>query len=109
MSLNIHLIAKIDAVSYLGNHTIKHRFKCWQTPTTKTVEILNSDNKAEAYKSHIMVFSEDEKFPIYSDDDPFELLEPIDYEIVNYAKEHIHELDSFLEEHAGWEIEWYGA
>lgn len=114
MSMNIHLSAELQ-----GNFTLKTGkkikknivvdFDCIQTSSDETEDILNSEDKYEAYKEFVKNLYDEENcnFFIYDDDDLFCEGTSVDVVIENEGDCHIKRLDAFIKEHEGWNIIWY--
>lgn len=107
MSMNLHLLAKLDADTKLGKKEIIERFSLIQTSTEVTRKILGAPDQFKAYSEWILAISTDKVENVYADNDFFREREPIGTEIVNYGKDHLGEVEQWLKEHEGWEIEWY--
>jgi hypothetical protein len=108
MSMNLHLVATIEATSKVGKHTIRDPFDLFQTPTEATDEILSHEDVMTAY----LAWGEkncnfDYTLPVYAPEDIFQQKAPVGSEIHNAWKEHLQELAQWLEEHKGWDLEWY--
>lgn len=108
MSMNLYLVATIDATSKVGKHVIRESFDLFQTPTIVTREILKQRDVKAAYcawgeKTHSFEISR----PIYAEEDIFQQNGPVGSEPYNAWTEHLQELEQWLQEHEGWDIEWY--
>ena len=111
MSINLHLEASTIAILELSNGKKKRkeiieRFELRQTPTNITNKCLDGKNTYELYKEWVMGRALPEKVYIYKEDDMFGEGEPIGYRMYDSEKVHIEELEDWLEDHNGWEIEW---
>tara|TARA_B100000700_G_scaffold252166_1_gene283513 strand:- start:1613 stop:1957 length:345 start_codon:yes stop_codon:yes gene_type:complete len=101
MSFNIQIRGKRNATVTVNGKTIEEvqtvNFNQWQTPTKVTEEILGSENPLQAYidwvkkswKDEVQYLDEEDK--IWLDTDK-------DYIVTNNAKEHLEELEKFLNE-----------
>jgi hypothetical protein len=105
--MNLHLEAVITSVSKVGTHNIVNSFELWQTPTEATRSILKSSNKRDAYIKWVKQFEEIERVPRYAETDIFGKEAPVGYVEFNRVKEHIEDLDLFLQTHAEWNLDWY--
>lgn len=85
MSMNLILEANCECILKLKSRDSVskkiEKFKLWQTPTNITYKALR-ENPYEVYKEWVLSVTEE-----------------IDHE-------HIEELDSWLEQHKEWNIEW---
>lgn len=99
MSMNINFIAMREVTV---NHTGKVSVQVdeydfvWQTPTKVSYEIQKSNDPIQAYKDWVMTFSEDKKIPIYADDDIRCEKEPIEFEVVNDAKDQVQRFEDWI-------------
>lgn len=85
MSMNLHLSAKVEATLSNGEkRIIAEYFELWQTPTNTTYAILEAADVKEAYAKWAR-----------------------DTDVDNYSASHLANLDRWLAEYAGWEIEWF--
>lgn len=85
MSMNLYLSASIKAQSHLGPMKFKESFELFQTPTRVTKAALRSGGKEfETYSKWLLRTPEMEG-----------------------AEDHIRELEKWLKDHEGWDIEWY--
>jgi|LakMenEpi03Aug12_release.lakeMendotaPanAssembly.Ray.scaffolds.fasta_scaffold1056215_1 hypothetical protein len=134
MSMNIYLEAlmKVTGVKTGETHYMKKKFPCYQTPTTITYKILDSNNKYKEYCDWVLAFPDEySKEPIYyldydEHDSPEEVArkydldlerclgnEKIDNPIIGYRDtriEHIKDLDDWIKQCKldGYdELEWY--
>ena len=111
MSMNILITANRDIKIIKTGKTTQQSisFNAWQTPTTVTYDILNSSNKAEAYKNWVRAESVnmDIDESIYHDDDPFEQNAPIGKRIYNPGLHHIEQFNEWLNmcEEEGFTVE----
>ncbi len=121
MSMNIYLEAlmKVTSVKTGETHYMSRKFPCYQTPTTITYKILDSDNKYKEYCDWILAFPDEySKEPIYlldydENDSPEEIARKYDLDLQRCLKdpsipnpiigyrdtrlEHIKELDYWIE------------
>ena len=134
MSMNIYLEAlmKVTSVKNGQTHYMSRKFDCYQTPTTITYKILDSNNKYKEYCDWVLTFPDEySKEPIYlldydEYDSPEEAdrkydldlercfgNEKIDNPIIGYRDtrlEHIKDLDDWIKQCKldGYdELEWY--
>jgi len=83
--MNLHLRAYVTATLSTGEEReIVNHFELWQTPTNATYVMLEAKDIKEAYTTWARAVDVD-----------------------NYSVSHLANLERWLEEHAGWEIEWY--
>jgi hypothetical protein len=108
MSMNLFLQATLDADTKLGKKKIKESCNLLQTPTRVTRAILSLPRKDifPTYIEYVKSISEKKEVPLYADDDFFREREPIGTEIEDYGAEHIQEVQDWLDDHNGWDIEW---
>jgi hypothetical protein len=112
MSMNLHLSATINATIQVGKKKEKKRltdsFDFYQTPTQVTRRILKSSNIKQAYIDWIKETPNETYEPIYEKySDMIDGINPIGHKKVDYNDGHIQELNGWLEQHEGWEIEFY--
>ena len=110
MSMNIHIVSKIDTLLASGEiRIIQEDFGLWQTPTKITKQILESRNRFNEYERWVMNITESEILPIYAQYDPFGDSEPIGTKEVHVGEEHIKELRKWIKDHSDeeWIIEWF--
>ena len=85
MSMNLYLSASIKAQSHLGPMKFKESFELFQTPTRVTKAALRSGGKElETYSRWLIETCHEAP-----------------------ASDHIRELEKWLQDHEGWDIEWY--
>lgn len=99
MSTNIHFqaIRDIQVINTGKIETQTIRFNEWQTPTSVTNKIMESEDKIAAYKEWVLSVSKDVDSLIYSPDDIFCEGEPIGKTIINVGKDHVSEFESWLD------------
>ncbi len=108
MSTNIHFKAireiQVIKTGKIENQTMQ--FHEWQTDTTTTYKIMNSDDKIAAYKEWVLSISKDMPNKIYHPDDIFAEGEPIGETIINVGKEHIAEFEDWIRDvtEQGYEV-----
>lgn len=111
MSMNIYIIAEREVlVEKTGKYSIQRdEFGAWQTPDDVSYDIKKADDPIQAYKDWILAQSFDEEEPVYADDDIWEEREPVGMRTYNTGKEHIAELDRWVEEvrDEGYEIKFH--
>lgn len=78
-----------------GTDTQTLKFDAWQTPTSKTYEIVQSEDPKKAYIDWVISISVSSIEPIYAQDDIFQEREPIGHEEVNPGIDHIKELEDW--------------
>jgi len=115
MSMNIHLEAVMEGTLIPDNEDVKpHRvrqsdyFECLQTPTKVTYVILESSDPKAAYTEWVLMnFGEDEIGDVY--DFNVSMDEPVGTKVVNFGKDHIEELERWINYHEkrGWNIKWF--
>lgn len=109
MSININIWAVREVIVKKTAKVDKQRvyFDCWQTPTTVSQYIMASEDPLKAYKDWVLGMAQDVEEPIYSTLDAWENEEPTGYEIVNYEKEHVADLEDWVKQHEedGYTIE----
>ncbi len=108
MSMNLFLMASLDAETKLGKKVIREVCHLWQTPTkiTRSILAIPDGEIFNAYKEWIISIAKDEIIPVYAEDDFFNEREPIGTETINHGMDHLQEVQEWLDEHKGWEIEW---
>lgn len=109
MSMNLYVSSNITGTTKKGTliKNVEH-FRLWQTPTKITYEILNKYDKLKTYSDWILSISTDEEQLIYSDDDYMGEKDPIGTETYNLGKEHILELEDWLDSLSDeYTIEWF--
>jgi hypothetical protein len=134
MSMNIYLKAlmKVTSVKTGETYYMSRKFDCYQTPTTITYKILDSDDKYKEYCDWVLAFPDEySKEPIYlldynENDSPEETARKYDLDLERCLKdssipnpiigyrdtrlEHIKDLDDWIEQCKidGYdELEWY--
>lgn len=113
MSMNLHVEATrptkvtIKGIEKESKETIN--FDLWQTPTSVTYDILDQENKLQAYIDWVKSISEDRQWPIYAEDDIFGERDPIGYETVNDGDIQIEYLREWIKlcEEGDFTVEWY--
>jgi len=105
MSINIGLKAIIikDGVEVVDY------FKCQQTRTKITENIISSVDIETAYRDYIIDFYKDweDEEHIYFNDVPQSNEEPIEIIPINIGVSHLLKLDRFLLLHGDWGLEWF--
>ena len=107
MSMNLNVFAKLGANTKLGRKTLMEKFNLWQTPTTVTRKCLASGNPCAAYIEWVLEVRVVKKFPLYEQGDIFEEGPIVGYQEYCAAEEHSERLKHWIEEHSGWDIEWF--
>ena len=132
MNIYLEALMKVTSVKTGETQYISRKFSCYQTPTSITYKILDSNNKYKEYCNWVLVFPDEySKEPIYlldynENDSPKETArkydldlercfgnEKIDNPIIGYRDtrlEHIKDLDDWIEQCKldGYdELEWY--
>ena len=86
MSMNLHLSASFDTIAPQGHDfEVRESFNLDQTPTDVTLEALNSGDPHKFYINWI-----EERFGKNDE-----------------SSCHLEELEKWLKDHEGWEIEWF--
>jgi len=113
MSMNLYIEATQEAIfCKSGEKTIvRESFSLWQTPTSVTRQCLESTNPLEFFKKWVLDnYSEEVEEPIYSSI-PLEMLDCkiVGTKKVNYAEEHVKELESWIDsmQKKGFDIKFY--
>ncbi len=101
MSFNIQIRGKRNATVTVNGQTTEEiqtiNFNQWQTPTKVTEEILDSENPLQAYIDWVKKSWKDEVHYLDKEDNAwYETYK--DKVIINHAKEHLEELETFLNE-----------
>lgn len=109
MSLNIHFSATREILVFKsgGLQTQTTIYDgTWQTPTTVSKSIISSEHPIQAYKDWVKSIGSDEVVPVYQESDFFNEGEPVGFEVINSAEEHIKEFEEWLEEmnKGCWEV-----
>jgi len=99
MSTNIHIIASRSVMVVESGKVCKQHieFETYQTPTVVTRKIMDASDKVGAYKDWVMSISENEDVNVYSSYDIFEEGSPIGVKVYNVGKEHLAELNKWIE------------
>lgn len=113
MSMNLHVEAtrptkvNVKGVEKTSQETIS--FDLWQTPTKVTYDILEQEDKLQAYIDWVKSISQDRQWPIYAEDDIFSQRDPIRFETVNDGDIHIEYLKEWIEycNDEDFILEWY--
>jgi len=122
MSLNLTLNAIVNATLSLKDGTVvqkelDERFNLMLTPTVVTNRILDSADRYAAYRAWVLETDDGTLSSyIWDDDDDVQfdfqdgkqILIGTTVREVSEGVRHLYELDQWLAEHAGWEIEWGG-
>lgn len=110
MSMNLHVCASAVATLPSGkNKVITEGFDLYQTPTAVSYKLMEARDVEAAYKKWVVdEFSETVREPIYSPDDLYED-NPIGVEEINYATEHVADLERWVTrmKGEGYSIDWY--
>lgn len=111
MSMNLHIIAEREVlvVKTKKKDVQSIEFGAWQTPTDVSYKIQKAADPIQAYKDWVLAQSFDEEEPVYAEDDLWGEREPIGTETYNAGKEHITDLDCWVEEaqDEGYDIEFH--
>lgn len=110
MSTNFHILAKISLMNPLTgkmHHIERNIDTVWQTPTVVTKQIMQSQDKLQAYKDWVLSVSRDEKRFVYAEDDYLCEGDPVGKEVYNAGKEHLENLDEELKYLTGLGYEIY--
>ena len=105
--MNLNVCAKLKANTKLGRKTIVETFDLWQTPTSVTRQCLASGDPLTFYKEWVMEDRVVDKFPLYGQGDIFGDGPVVGYQEYCAADEHLEGLRVWIEEHCGWDIEWF--
>jgi HEPN domain-containing protein len=111
MGLDIKLKAflPVRGIDLSGKEVISElsdRFDCLSIPSKDVECILNSDDITSSYKKYVMDnYNEDYLEEVYDVFGEY----VIDHKFYNIAKNHLKELDEFLNENKYWHIKWYGS
>jgi hypothetical protein len=109
--MNLHVLGSRDVtINKTGKHSVQiTEFSLYQTPTKVTREILQSSDKAQAYRNWVNSLREEIQETIYADDDFFKEGEIVGYKTVCYEDEHLKDFDAFIKkcEEEGYELEFY--
>ena len=111
--MNVYVNASLEGWFLPGKnlksfpYTLKSSFTLWQTPTTVTNKILDSEDRGLAYTEWVMDQEEEAVLEVYADDDVFGEGDVISYKLLNISKEHKEALEAWLEEYKDWNIEWH--
>lgn len=99
MSTNIHIYGVRDILVIKSNKISVQsiRFEPYQTPSYATSKIMDSENKIQAYIDWVESVSYDEEVNIYAQHDIFHEGEPIGVKTHNVGKEHLDELNTWIE------------
>jgi len=94
MSMNIFIVAEREiffkkADGSLGSDVQRTKFDAWQTRTEETNSILAAANPAEAYIAWVEAHKDPKTVPVFADEDIFGDGEPVGFETVCEATEHI--------------------
>lgn len=109
MSTNFHILGKRNIyIPKVDKHEVqKIYFDCYQTPSTVTYELMDTEDPIAAYKTWLSNKAKDYEYeePIYANND---FLTPIGYQTKNEATEHLLNLDRFIEnaKNDGYDIEY---
>ena len=107
MSMNLYLRAELLAATKIGKKVIHESFDLWQTPTDVTRDCIASGNPEDVYRQWITERRRVDKLPCYAPGDLFGEGPVVGYEEYCVADAHLDALDTWLEEHNGWDIIWY--
>jgi hypothetical protein len=121
MSLNLTLNAIVQATLHLKDGTqiqkeLDEPFPLRLTPTVVTNRILGSADRYAAYRAWVLetftsgtstIWDEGVDVQLDCQDGTMVLVGPT-VRTVTVGERHLYELDQWLVEHAGWEIEWGG-
>lgn len=109
MSTNFHIRAhRRVQVPTTGNTEVQAIYPdVLQTPSKVTLEIMKSSDILQAYFDHVLASSKDYNEPIYEEGDIFGEKPPVGVRVVNYGKQHVEELKTYLSvlEKEGYEID----
>ncbi len=103
MSVNIHIIAIRTEYTKDGQpvEDRSNHFGVVQTPSSVTWAIMDAhtlEEKIRIYKEYVQsAYGDDEVIPVYADDDPDENTEPVDTRIENFGRDHLKQLDEWIE------------
>jgi hypothetical protein len=94
MSMNVFIVAEREIFFKLpngsiGNDVQRIKFDAWQTRTEETNRILDSENPAEAYIAWVETRKDPKTVPVFADEDIFGDGEPVGFETVCEATEHV--------------------
>lgn len=108
MSMNLHVNAELNAQTKIGKKIITEKFDLWQTPTDITQQALKSNDVLSFYKNWVLSITEETEIDVYADDDFFYQRPPIGKETIHEGKDHLKELDQWIEDHKEWDnIYWF--
>jgi len=102
MSMNIYITAR-RKISFKrkdgtqGSDIQKVKFNAWQTTTKVTYEIMESEDRKQAYIDWVSTRSFIEEVKVYADDDILCEKDPIGIEVYNAGKDHIHEFKQWCD------------
>ena len=108
-NIRIHAHRMIQVVKTGALDTQSTHFDAWQMPTTATWHIMNPVDlmsRLQAYRDWVLSTCEDEREPVYAEDDLFHDGEPVGFSLVNHGRDHLARLDEWLQliERDGWEV-----
>lgn len=113
MSMNIEIIAvrNITAIYKNGKSVIEEqqdRFNCIQTPTEVTYNIINVDDKKQAYIDYVKSLSNPQQQAVYADNDIFETGPIIRYNTYDWTIDHLEQFEEWVTdvENRGFTIEY---
>jgi hypothetical protein len=100
MSMNLNVKAeRAVTVNKTGKRSMQHTsFQLWQTPTNETHNMLASSDVRQAYIDWVKSKNLVEKIPVFADDDALCEGDPIGYEEVNWALEHVAEFEAWIKD-----------
>ena len=98
MSMNISIRAERQiTVEKTGKPEIQSiRFDCWQTPTEDSYKIIAQPDPLQAYRDWVLSRCEDQTIDVFAEDDVFHLGEPTGTTVYNSGKEHVHDLETWI-------------
>jgi hypothetical protein len=101
MSMNVFIVAEREIFFKLpngstGSDVQRLKFDAWQTRTEETNRILDSENPAEAYIAWVETRKDPKTVPVFADEDIFGEWEPVGFETVCEATEHINSFRDWM-------------
>lgn len=110
--MNLYLSASINATIKVGKKKKKHRilesFELYQTPTDITRRILKASNVKQAYIDWVKETPSEGYEPIYENySDRIDGINIVGHQKVDYNELHFQDLNKWMEQHEGWQIDFY--
>lgn len=103
MSTNLHIVGTriitfVKPDGSLGEDLQRIKFDTWQTPTAVTRSAMISADQIGAYIEWILTMRQEQSVPIFAEDDIFGEGEPIGFETVCVADDHVQQLREWISE-----------